>query len=34
MVMLANHQRAHNGGYRTLRERLLVTVCNLTPGTG
>jgi hypothetical protein len=23
-----------NGGYRTRRERLLVTVCNLTPGTG
>src|SRR5271165_7583118 len=22
------------GGYRTRRERLLVTVCNLTPGTG
>jgi hypothetical protein len=21
------------GGYRTRRERLLVTVCNLTPGT-
>jgi hypothetical protein len=24
----------HIGGYRTRRERLLVTVCNLTPGTG
>ena len=29
------HRKAvHNGGYRTRRERLLVTVCNLTPGTG
>jgi hypothetical protein len=24
----------NEGGYRTRRERLLVTVCNLTPGTG
>jgi hypothetical protein len=23
-----------NGGYRTRRERLLVTVCNLTPVSG
>jgi len=25
---------AQNGGYRTRRERLLVTVCNLTPVSG
>jgi hypothetical protein len=25
---------APNGGYRTRRERLLVTVCNLTPVSG
>ena len=24
----------HNGGYRTRREHLLVTVCNLTPVSG